>query len=192
MTSRTHDLFAFASLISVATYYPPVSINASTMIISTIGCVIGSLLPDIDQESNKLWDLLPVGHFLGSFLKNIFLAHRTLSHSIIGIIAFYEAFNWLLPKILNSNSIHIHAVFVALMVGYISHLVADSLTEEGIPLFFPFKFKIGFPPIKALRIRTGSFVEKYIFFPSILIYIIWFVSSNDQKILEIIKLAIKS
>ncbi len=72
MTSRTHDIFAFASLITVAANYPPLTLNAATLVTSLIGSVIGSLLPDIDQATNRLWDLLPAGNSLGKVFRKLY------------------------------------------------------------------------------------------------------------------------
>jgi len=48
MTSRTHDAFAFASLITVAAFFPPEKLNVATLVISVIGADIGALIPDMD------------------------------------------------------------------------------------------------------------------------------------------------
>lgn len=192
MTSRTHDLFAFASLITVATYSPPASMNLVTVIVASIGSVVGSLLPDIDQASNRLWDLLPGGDFLGRVLKNLFLSHRTISHSLLGVFLFYKILGWILPKLLNPGFLNVSLVFDALLIGYLSHLLLDSFTEEGLPLFFPLKWKIGFPPIKSWRIKTGKWFEKFVVFPGIIAYIVWFVAKNQEKLTAILKPMIRS
>ncbi|HUW22116.1 MAG TPA: metal-dependent hydrolase [Candidatus Bathyarchaeia archaeon] len=191
MTARTHDVFAFASLVTVGTFFPPVSLNLTTIIVSSIGSVIGSLLPDIDQASNRLWDLLPGGDFIGRFLKNIFLSHRTISHSIIGTFLTYKFLGLTLPLFLNPNFIDIQVVYLSIMVGFISHLLLDSFTEGGLPLFFPLKLKIGFPPIASWRIKTGKWFEKYVVFPGIIVYILFFVGKYQEAIVSILRLAVK-
>jgi inner membrane protein len=191
MTARTHDIAAFASLLTVAVYFPPSSLNVPTIITSSIGSVIGSLMPDLDQESNRLWDLLPAGDFFGSLLKNIFLAHRTISHSLLGTFVVYKILGWLLFKFLNPDFIDIQIVRTSIMVGFVSHLLMDALTEEGLPLFFPLKLKVGFPPVRRWRIKTGKWFEKFVVFPAIIVYIVWFSISNKEKLLGVLKLAIK-
>jgi inner membrane protein len=191
MTARTHDLFAFASLITIATHSPPPSLNPPTTIISIIGSVIGSLLPDIDQASNRLWNMLPAGKLFGDIFRKLFIAHRTISHSILGLIITSITLKTILPLILNPQSINTDIVHFAIMIGFISHLLADAFTEEGIPLFFPLKLKIGFPPISSWRIKTGKNFEKFVVFPAILGYIIWFSINNHSTLTEIIKLNLK-
>ena len=187
MTARTHDAFAFASLLTVATLYPPGAINITTLMAGLVGNVVGGLLPDIDQGSNKLWDILPAGNVLGKILRRFLWEHRTISHSLVGGYLFYKALEWLLPRILNPAYINVHVVLISVMIGYVSHLLADSLTKEGIPLFFPLKFQIGFPPIPALRIKTGGKIEKYIVLPGIAVYLFWFITGHSPEFLNLIK-----
>jgi inner membrane protein len=191
MTSRTHDIFAFASLISLASYYPPASLNLTTTVACLVGNVVGSLLPDADQATNRLWDLLPAGNQVGKVFRNLFLHHRTLSHSILGAFLIYEILSFLLAKFLNPAYVNTTLVLLSIMIGYLSHLLADSFTEEGVPLLFPFKFKFGIPPISSWRIKTGKWFEKFVVFPGIVIYIIWFSAVNQAKILDVLKLIIK-
>ena len=74
------------------------------------------------------------------------------------------------------------------MIGFISHLIADSLTKEGIPLFFPFKMKIGIPPVSFMRITTGGFIENVLILPVIAIYLIWLVNTKKEILLSVLKL----
>ena len=178
MTSRTHDLFAFASLLTVARYFSPQNLNPITIITSLIANIIGALLPDLDQASNRLWDLLPACNFLGRILRQLFLSHRTLSHSILGVYLLHRLLLFLLPQILNPQFLNIQLVYFSLMIGFLSHLFLDFLTEEGIPLFFPIKLKLGFPPIKSWRIKTGKWFEKYVIFPGIILYLLYLLIIN--------------
>lgn len=43
--------------------------------------------------------------------------------------------------------------------GYASHLLADALTKQGIPLLWPLDRRFGFPPFRLLRLTTGTFTE---------------------------------
>lgn len=187
MTSRTHDIIAFSSLVTLAGINPPLSLNVPTLFACMVGNIVGSLLPDVDQATNRLWDLLPGGNITGRIFKKLFLSHRTLSHSLVGMFLFYKGLEWVLPKVFNPGFINPQLVLISIMVGLISHLVADSLTEDGIPLFFPLKIKIGFPPIPSWRIKTGHWFEKYVVFPGVLVYLLWFVTKNHQLYLAIFK-----
>jgi inner membrane protein len=186
MLARTHDVFAFSWLITAAVYYPPASLNIPTLFSCVVGNVVGSLLPDLDQASNRLWDLLPAGNLMGKIFRRLFLSHRTISHSLVGFFLFYKVFEFVLPKLLNPEYVNIQLVFVSIMIGLASHLVGDAVTREGIPLFFPIKWKFGFPPISALRFVTGSWFENLVVLPGIAVYIAWFVNENQQTLLKIL------
>lgn len=186
MTARTHDAIAFASLITAAALYPPQSLNLFTFFAAIIGNNIGALIPDMDQASNRLWDLVPGGQRIDTILSRLFYKHRTLTHSLLGAVLIFQGLKWLLPKILNANFVQVDLVFWAVSIGYFSHLVADAFTKEGLPLFFPFKFNVGIPPIKSLRITTGSWVERLIVLPAVGIYIFWFINQNSAILLALL------
>ena len=188
MTARTHDLIAFASLITVAVYYPPPTLNITTTLTCLVGCVVGALIPDLDQATNRLWDLLPAGNFIGKIFRNLLLQHRTLSHSILGIYLGYLLLSFIVPRLLNPTSIDVHIVVLSLMIGLISHVAADMLTKDGVPLFFPLPFKIGIPPFKSFRITTGKFFENFIIFPGVIVYILWFIFTQKDTLLSLVKL----
>lgn len=181
-------MIAFASLINFASYYPPDKLNINTGIASLIGCTIGSLIPDMDQATNRLWDLLPAGNFVGKILRNIMLGHRTISHSILGIWLLYKILWIITPQILNPNYININLVITGILIGFVAHIGADMLTKEGVPLLFPLPFKIGFPPFEFLRITTGKFMEKFVIFPGVILYIVWIVTTRRDQLLSLIKL----
>lgn len=179
MTGKTHDAFAFAGLMTAAVLYPQ---NDMT-ILTAVGCIVaadlGALIPDIDQAGSRIWDMLPGGGKAGNFLSRLFYKHRTLTHSLIGIFIIYSFFSWLLPKFLNPEYINPNLILMSIMIGIISHLISDGLTEDGVPLFFPINLNIGFPPFKAMRIKTGKWFEKFVVYPAVWIYVIWLI--NDQK-----------
>lgn len=188
MTARTHDLIAFGALLTVGAYYPPAKLNLSTLVAVLVGNTVGTLIPDMDQATNRLWDLLPAGNLVGRVFRRLMLSHRTISHSILGGAILFFLANTFLPKILNPAYVNTTLVMASLMIGFVSHLAADSVTKEGIPLFFPIPFKIGFPPFAFLRITTGKFVEKFIVFPGVLIYIFWFTATRKAIFVALLRL----
>ena len=188
MTARTHDVFAFASLITVAVLRPPESLTVLTLFTSIVGNIVGALIPDMDQATNRLWDLLPAGNTIGKIFRRAFFKHRTLSHSIAGVFLIYKLLEWVMPRIFNAEFVDPTIVMWSIMIGYGSHLLADSLTKEGLPLFFPFDMNIGFPPIETLRVTTGKWVENFVVFPAVGIYIFWFVVKFQNELADILKL----
>src|SRR5262245_7194056 len=111
MTARTHDMFALAGLVTAAAMYPPATLNMPTLVSCLIANVVGSLLPDMDQASNRLWDLFPAGNMVGKIFRRAFIGHRTISHSLLGFFLFFKFFEFVLPKILNLSYIDVRLVF---------------------------------------------------------------------------------
>lgn len=188
MTARTHDAFALAFLVTVAAYAPPESLNLMTLFTGVIGNNIGALIPDMDSAGNRLWDLLPAGDQVGKIFRRIFYKHRTLSHSLLGAFVIYKLLSIVLPKLFNPSFVDPQVILFSVMIGYVSHLLADSMTKEGLPLLFPFKFDFGIPPIKAIRITTGKRLENFLVYPGIWAYLILFIYLNQEKLIKVIKL----
>jgi uncharacterized metal-binding protein len=88
MTGRTHDLISFASLLTVASIYPPSNLNLTTTVACVVSSVVGALVPDMDQATNRLWDMLPAGNFIGKIFRNLMLHHRTISHSLLDRLSY--------------------------------------------------------------------------------------------------------
>ena len=64
------------------------------------------------------------------------------------------------------------------MIGMVSHLIMDTLTKDGVPWLLPWGFKFGFPPLRRLRIHTGSWVELFVVFPLLIGINVWLVGSH--------------
>lgn len=127
---------------------------------------IGSLLPDIDNARST------IGHKFGWISKGIqrIAGHRTLFHSLLGLllgsllaIGLEQVINYLLASrgfILSVQFVQAtHLVFFAVLFGCIMHIVADGLTEGGVPLLWPSHKRFGFPPNPRWRFRTGTWPE---------------------------------
>jgi inner membrane protein len=138
---------------------------------------LGALAPDIDNARST------VGKRAGFISKGIqhLSGHRTLFHSLLGL-ALVGMFIWLMQYGLGlvlyqigftetgthlagglRNSLDLASgpgvAFVAFLVGYFLHLVADSLTLGGVPWLWPNHTRFGFPPDRNWRFKTGSAAE---------------------------------
>ena len=187
MTARTHDAIAFAALIIVAAHNPPENLNLITAGAAVVGNIIGSAIPDMDTAGNKLYKFIPYGNYLGRILRRMFLGHRAFSHSLLGFYVISNIVRFLMFRLLNPAYVDIELVYAAVIIGYISHLVADSITRDGLPLLFPLKWRIGIPPIAAFRMKTGGWIENLVVLPGTAIYIFWFVGRNQEQILQILQ-----
>jgi inner membrane protein len=126
----------------------------------------GTLLPDIDNPYSTLgrracWISKEIQHVAG---------HRTLFHSLLGLaigLALAFGIEQLAILILQRNGFAVsarimsasHLVLVAVALGCFTHLIADGLTEGGVPLFWPNHKRFGFPPDPHWRFRTGHWQE---------------------------------
>jgi inner membrane protein len=137
----------------------------------------GSLVPDVDNARSTL------GKRLGPISKEIqhVAGHRTIFHSLLGlaltavvIFAAQLGLGLLLLHYGLTDAAHKLDVglapgqflatgpglaFLGLLVGYFLHLVADSLTEGGVPWLFPSRVRYGFPPNRHWRFKTGTIME---------------------------------
>ncbi|MBI2029640.1 metal-dependent hydrolase [Candidatus Gottesmanbacteria bacterium] len=181
MTGRTHDLAAFTALNIVFVTHPPPQMTIATVIAALGANMIGGLLPDIDNATADIWDKVRGGRVIGHLIQPLIGSHRMISHSIFGLaIIGYLLKNIILPVIGTVILVDMNIIFDALMIGYISHLVVDSFTTQGIPLFFPIPVRIGFPPNKHLRIKTGGLLEKILIFPGLLFINGYLIYTNYQ------------
>lgn len=180
MLARTHGLIAFASLAGVAWYTDTPEVASATLIICLIFNTIGALLPDIDQASNRLWDLVPGGEMIGKAL-GVFMKHRGISHSLLGIFLADKFVFWLINNLFNQSFLDTNLVYWSLMIGYISHIAADALTEEGVPLLYPLKISFGMPPVRSWRIKTGGWFENIVVVPVAILVALYFISQYWRK-----------
>jgi len=85
--------------------------------------LIATMLPDIDTKFSKIGR-----HFK---LLNFFMKHRGAIHSFSFLLVI-SVFIFLLFR----------QVFFPFVLGYSSHLIADSMTLSGIKPFYPLKFRV--------------------------------------------------
>ena len=187
MTGRTHDLAAITALGAVVFIEPLRTVTLATVLLSLLANQLGGIAPDIDQPTAPLWKNLPVGKFFGKMIDKSFGGHRFITHSLLGIAIFGFLVHWLLvffhPVMPRVN---IGYVWWAFIIGMVSHLIMDTLTKEGVPWLLPLPVKLGFPPLKSLRITTGKAVELWIIFPGLILLDLWFCATHYQQLLLLI------
>ena len=192
MTGRTHDLAAFTALsYTVATQAIPQDISLATVIVALSANFVGGLAPDIDQSTATLWNRIRGGSVLGKLLAPLLGGHRFISHSLLGIALFGIGAKLILSAMSSVLIVNMDVVWWAFMIGYISHLVTDTISRDGVPWLFPIPIRIGFPPFRALRIKTGGMIEKSLIFPGLLLANLWIYYTYYGRFVEIIKWYIK-
>ncbi len=125
------------------------------------GCaVLGALLPDLDAAESKIKHLKLLGTQFKPFLLPSQVVHRSdqhrgLLHSLSGlcmVAGLSTPLIWWVGW----------APVGALLLGYASHLMADSATKSGIRLLYPRPRRFYLLP-RSWRITTGSEVEEAVF-----------------------------
>lgn len=166
MTGKTHRMIGMTAglgyyLAATAPIYNPATFGAVAVV-----SYIGALLPDIDSTTGDIWHTLPFGH-TASELVDPFLQHRNITHSLLGIVLVGWAAHVLFFAMPSYWGIDNTTIWIAFLIGYGSHLLADSLTVEGIPVLYPFGGMYGIPPkpFEGVRIVTGKWFENLIIFP---------------------------
>ena len=140
MMFKTHLMFSLLIALLIFKYF-----NLNPLIFILILVLAGSL-PDIDHSKSKIGRKL----FFISFFVNLIFGHRKLIHSVI----FATALSFLIR-------IFFGEYWIPFYIGYLSHLLLDILTKQGLYPFYPSNFKLnGF-------IKTNGLIEKL--FLSILI-----------------------
>jgi inner membrane protein len=188
MVGRTHDLAAFTALSVAAVSLPLPHISLSTILVAVVVGQLGGLAPDIDEPTAPLWHLLPAGGFLSVVLRQMLGGHRFISHSLIGMFIF-GFLGHMLGVVLQPSfpSLDMSVVWCAFMLGVASHLFMDGLTKQGIPLFLPLPLKVAFPPLVALRVTTGSWVERVVVFPALVLLNVYIYQSHYGIFLALLR-----
>jgi inner membrane protein len=92
-------------------------------------------------HSTSTWILV-----LGAFISIVpHFAHRTYSHTIWAVAAW--GFVWYGAE----KALHVHGLFLAGVAGYLSHLLADTLTVSGVRYLYPFPLHFKVPLIRTKK-----------------------------------------
>jgi len=99
-----------------------------------------SIFADIDSYNSK------IGKYWFSRVLTAFSSHRGIFHSLFFVFSFYLLFRIYLP-----------IIALPFLIGYLTHLVLDTVTVRGLRLFYPLKIRFhGF-------IKVGKFFEVVFF-----------------------------
>jgi membrane-bound metal-dependent hydrolase YbcI (DUF457 family) len=117
-------------------------------------CIFASLLPDIDHTKSLIGKLFfPLAKYLD---KNY--GHRTITHSLTFLIPLLLVIIFLELNIINPYFERIGTSFsLIFFFAFLSHLILDMLTVQGIPLFYPFlRNPCVIPANPTLRFKSGN------------------------------------
>lgn len=145
--------------------HPPSAEQIAIKVIFYSLAGLGALVPDIDNARSTL------GRRLGVVSRQIqkHAGHREFFHSLLGLVVVgalvwgaqqgvaYALFRLGWPA--TAESLIANVALAGLLVGYLLHLVADSLTLGGVPWLWPSHRRFGLPPKRSWRFRSGSLAE---------------------------------
>ncbi|ATZ11451.1 metal-dependent hydrolase [Erwinia amylovora] len=149
MTAEGHLIFAIASAVfAKRAELTPILASADWWHIIP-ATLLTCLLPDIDHPKSFLgqrlrWLSWPVARVFG---------HRGFTHSLLAVgggVALLQLklpSDWLFPA----------DVLQGMVLGYLSHIVADMLTPAGVPLLWPCRWRFRLP---LLRSQKGNQLER--------------------------------
>lgn len=133
MNKTTHLLGALLGALLVVLYFPPPNIFIFIFSVS-----LATYIVDIDTTKSTLGrKILPL-----SWILELFTKHRGIVHSVWIPLILY----------LPIKQFSVNAAY-GFSLGYVIHLILDSLTVQGITPFYPLKNRIKGP------FRTGSWSE---------------------------------
>lgn len=149
MTAEGHVIFAIASAIFAKRVdLTPVLGNGDWWHVIP-ATLLTCLLPDIDHPRSTLgqrfrWLSQPIARAFG---------HRGFTHSLLAVIGGVALLQLQLPQewVLPAD------VFQGMVLGYLSHIVADMLTPAGVPLLWPCRWRFRLP---LLNSRNGNQLER--------------------------------
>lgn len=166
---------------------PLPQMTLATALVAFSANMIGGLAPDIDQPTAALWNRIRGGSILGKLVKPFLGGHRYISHSLIGIALFGFVSKIILTAMSSVLLVDMEIVWWAFMIGYVSHLIMDTFTTEGVPWLFPIPVKFGIPPFRFTRMKTGGVVEKSFVFPGLLLINAYLVYTHYQKFIDFLQ-----
>lgn len=147
MTGKTH-IVGGVCLATASSYFLHICEPTSSVEFVTWGLtyaapsVIGALSADFDHWNSKISNVNILTKLL-SIIIRIVCGHRGMLHSPFFVILLSMLFGYLYayvcPIALVGN------MMIGFLVGYISHLILDLLTAQGLPLLFPFTWEDGRP-----------------------------------------------
>lgn len=121
MMFRTHLAIGAISALLIKDYF-------QTSLLFSLVLIASTSLPDIDHQGS--W----IGRRLWIFSRpiNIIFGHRGITHSIF------------IPLLLLFILAHYRyaTLGLAVMIGYATHIFADSFTSEGVKIAYPFSKKV--------------------------------------------------
>lgn len=174
MTSPNHIVGGIA-ITGISLSFWDINIFSNATYLSL--CIFSSLLPDVDHTKSIIGKMF---YPLAKYLDTRF-GHRTITHSLTALIPLFIFFLFLELNLINPYFERIGTDFsLIFLFAYLSHLILDMLTVQGIPMFYPFmKNPCVIPANPSLRFRSGNIKSE-----AIALFIFTFVLFTSYDLFE--------
>lgn len=121
--------------------------SVATALVAAPIAAIAGLLPDLDEPGSTLGGLLP------RWWHHLTRGHRRSTHSLLAMAVVWVAVHYGLGA-LGVEGFPNQLLAVLVLTGMGSHLAADAITDHGVPLFWPARWRLCLP-----LFATGSWME---------------------------------
>jgi membrane-bound metal-dependent hydrolase YbcI (DUF457 family) len=158
----------------------PVALGPILGTLAVVAVMSGALTPDLDQPTANIWRRLLGANVVGNVFQEFSGGHRHLTHSLIGIALIGWGLRWAAYNLVNPDYLGAAlSLWAAFMIGYISHPIADSFNDRGVPWLWPLRWHLRIPPgPEEVRVTTDSFVERIIVRSGLVIIAVLLVQRN--------------
>ncbi len=161
MYIKNHLIFCCSLIIFLIKILNLLNINYNIWCI-TIVALFFSIFPDIDHPRSYIGYKFKII----SYLLFYFFKHRTITHSLFFLFIIFNIIIYLnFFFILDLN------IIIGIYVGYISHILADMITNRGIYFLWPCKYKFRIPFLYLFINRNKEFYFCiFLFIISVILY----------------------
>ena len=139
MDGSTHQTVGICSGLIISTLlFPTLSepilwVHGGALV---LGASLGSLMPDIDHPHSKMGKRAKVA----SKVVSKTCGHRGWTHTLLAFLIIVGGLIFLIYKLPFYQALFGYWAF-GFSLGYLTHLLLDALTVQGIPFFKPFTSK---------------------------------------------------
>lgn len=188
MLGVTHQMIALLAALWLLTLYP-VNVGIAVGILAVMAVMIGALTPDLDHPAANIWRRMLGGRAIGHIFDTFSGGHRHFTHSFIGIIVIGFLTHRGITTFLNPQYFDTaFLIWRAYMIGYISHPIADTFTDRGVPWFWPLRFNIKIPPgPEQVRVTTDSLVERLLLRAAIVVTVVMLLRTHWSTLLNLFR-----
>lgn len=127
---RTHRVGGLAVGAIAASIASP-ELQPTTVAIIVVSSFLGSYFPDIDEPSSRIGRKFPL---LSRGLKRIF-RHRGVVHTPVFCLILLALVRFGLARFITPE--HLKCILIGFGLGYLSHLLLDTITSKGIMWLWP-------------------------------------------------------